>query len=260
MGAVTQGSNYMMMWSVVCSIERASSVDIVGLRSMAIRELNNTGLVRVATGTSQTYVQQHTIDNWITQDYKQIDFIARFECLQSGNTAILDNAYAYSWNTIAGRPMLPSGDPNNGGFLFAACSQGITRERQGATNIFGGASAIGDVPYKQLCSQIAAIPNINSGNVVASGSVIDRLSSSRIENSTSPSTIGSNPNNSTDFRTLTSDTATDAARTINNALGMNHDNGEGLSTNDIKFFAYAGLGLIALVAFTSVVRQVKTYR
>lgn len=258
MGAITQGSSYMMMWSVVCSIERAASIDINRIRDMAIRELNNTGLVRVATGESQTYVQQHTIDNWLSSDYKQIDFVARFECLRSGNTAVLDNAYAYSWNTISGRPMLPSGDPTNGGFLFAACSQGLTRERQGAVNI--SQTLMDDVPYKQLCSQIATIPNLNSGNVVSSGSIIDRLSSSRIENSTSPSAIGTNPNNSTDFRTLASDTANDAARTINNALGQNHNNGEGLSTNDIKFFAYAGMGLIALVAFTSVIRQVKTYR
>jgi len=258
MGAITQGSSYMMMWSVVCSIERAASVDIVRIRDMAIRELNNTGWVRVATGQNQTYVQQHTIDNWISSDYKQIDFVARFECLASASTSVLDNAYAYSWNTIAGRPMLPSGEPTNGGFLFAACSQGLTRERQGAVNI---SDTLADsVPYKQLCSQLAAIPNLNSGNVVGSGSIIDRLSSSRIENSTSPSTIGTNANNSTDFRTLASDTANEAGRTINNALGLDHNGGEGLSTNDIKFFAYAGLGLIALVAFTSVVRQVKTYR
>jgi len=108
MTAIVANRFYMAKWSIVCSIERAVGINLSNIRAMAIRELNNTGLVRVADGEAQTYIIQHTIDNWIGSDYKQIDFVARFQGVSNGYIGTLDNAYSYYWNTIAGTPMLPS--------------------------------------------------------------------------------------------------------------------------------------------------------
>jgi len=105
--------------------------------------------------------------------------------------------------------------------------------------------------------EYAAIANLDSGNVVGSGSVIDQLSSSRVESSTNPSLIGTNPNGSTDARTLATDAFNGAARGINNALGLDHNGGEGMSSNDLKFFAYATFGLIGIIALSKIIKEIK---
>jgi len=147
------------------------------------------------------------------------------------------------------------GIPNKGRAVVKSCSQQVARDRQGTGTTF---QTFRDVhPYKQLCVQYTVIDNLNSGNVVGSGSIIDSLSSSRVEGSSNPNLIGTNPNNSTDFRTLASDTASEAARAINSALGLNTGNGEGMSANDLKFFAYATFGLIGIIALSKIIKEIK---
>lgn len=249
------GKSFLVKWSVVCSEVIGARIVPSSIRNNAINRIRAAGASNVATGENQTYYMVTGIRNVLTPNTRQCDFIARF---QVGNadidSRVLDDAYAVAWNETVGSPRLPTGTSTRPGNLFYNCSRTEAIEASGGVSGFLGLSLpFASQDYEQLCSEYREIPNLQSGNVVASGSIIDALSASRVTDSSNPALVGTNANGSTDVRELASGAASDAARAINGALG----DATGVSSNDIKFFAYAALGIVGALVGVKVLKEVR---
>lgn len=231
-----------------------------------ITEFNNSRKVTVLNQTyqngserglnmtrSQVIPLSGTLFGLLDPDRFQVDFLVRFNATSDLDSRELDNLAAYSWNVVCGAPMIPSNDPNNGGALFPVCSQEATRNAQDSsviTTLF----AIRDPNYAQVCSQYAEVTPENNASLAPSGSFIDMIVGNPVSESSDPAAVGHNSHDSTDYRALANDLASRAANAVNPS---GENTGEGLNSSDIKFLAYAGIGILALVALTGAVKNIK---
>ena len=246
---IQSGRLYLAMWSIVVDRDRYASVNLDNLRASVIEDLSRHHC-QVLTGVGQTLVNVTEINNVLLPNTFEVDIVVRFRCTGNVPSTELDNAVAYSWNRTAGRPMIPSGDPNNAGRLFSVCNASATRDAQ-PISVVG--AAINDRPYRQLCSRFTVIQSEAGGQVTGTGGVIDSVTAPSIIQSTNPDNVGRKQNDFQEYRQLATGLWADIARFFNG----DHDESGGMNGNDVKILAYGTLGLLGLLVLSKVVKEIK---
>lgn len=210
----------------------------------------------IALTVGPTMSRAYAIDLSFPLSGREWQVIVKFNTRNAINTSDCDDWIAYAWNqTIGEGRRIPTDDPAHAGALFAKCSAWNTRQ-QSAGGLLGALTSIvgSDPNYTLLCSQYSVVPNLQAATIGPSG-IVDRLVGNPIVAASDNSLIGTDPTRSTDVAGLAREGLSGAAASINSALGAS--DGEGMGTNDLKFFAYATLGIIGVVVLVKVVKEVK---
>lgn len=254
---LARNQNWCALYSIICNREVANQLNPRLLVDNIVREFRARG-VNVMTGPRMTYALLTEVSQ-IGENRFSWDCMVKFSSQNELDSTIVDDWFAYCWNlTIGTTNRMPSDNPSRGGALLSRCSRYETLNQSSPLSVINPLQGFfGGIKYQQVCSQYQRIAgNPAEYSISGTGSIADRLMSTPVISASSPELIGTNPQGSTDIQDMLSDTWSSIARSVNSAFGA--ESGEGLGTNDVKFFAYSALAIVGALVLVKVVKEVKS--
>lgn len=241
---------YTVLYSVVVSPEIADRVIPGNLDAAIDRLMRASGVEPIQTSGIRGSFRVNQ-SNIITSDRAEWDTLFKFRVRRDMDSTLVDDIYARAWNEVMAPHTIPTRNTSRPGELLSVCSQFQTRRESSIWGFMEPLIPWADVEFYQVCSQYAVGAR---DSAVGPASTADRLIASPIVSATDPALVGTNPSQSTDIQGLAGGAWNSAARTINSAVGASEG---GMGVSDLKFFAYAGLGIVGVLVLVKVVKEVK---
>lgn len=249
-----RNSNVVALYTVRCRREVANRVNANTLMNNVVSALASHN-VTVSQGPRMSYAIMS--ENSIVSGFDW-QIVLKFTCRETLDTTALNDWIAYAWNQTVGEGYrLPTDNAAHAGSLFAACSAWDTmRESSGGVlgSLWNTINPFSEPNYFMLCARFTQVDRLENATIGPAGT-LDRLIANPVTSASSPELVGTDPSQSTDIAGLASDAASAASRSINSAIGG--AGGEGVNSNDIKFFAYATIGIIGTLVLVKVLKEVK---
>lgn len=252
---ILSSGSYSALFSCVVNRSVSNKINPNTLVANVRRVFRERGLT-VSDDASLTYAIL-TEQSQIGENRFAWECIVRFTGNGDMDSTVIDDWYAYAWNTTIGETdRIPSNNPSRGGALLGSCSRYDTTSQSAGVlsflNPFSG--AMGGVKYYQVCSQYSRVASPAApGRITVGDSIVDRVLSTPIVASSDPQRVGTPLEGAIDVSATAGDAWNRATRAINETFA----GGDGMSTNDLKFFAYSFLGIIGVLTVVKVIKEVK---
>lgn len=248
------GSKVIALFNVQVNSSIRSRVNIGTLVTNVIREFRSRGM-DVVEGSGLTYCNESQLSVPFS-GWTDFSTIVRFVPRTPVDQSTVNDTFAYCWNSMLSGPStsgrIPTGGSSRAGELFSRCSNSATIASSAGGSIgafFNQLNPFSDNPnYRLVCARYQVSQNdteFRRGNVVQPSGTVGRLVSNPVTNSTNPLSVGNNVYDSTDIAGLAGDAFASAGRALD------------MSGNDIKFFAYAGLGIVAALVGVKLLKEVR---